>query len=284
MPPLYLNLVLKIMKLNPSLEKDYLTAIHASIEAGKRILEVYHTADFNTDFKADDSPLTAADLASNQEIMNHLQKTDIPVISEEQKMVPYPTRSQWNRLWMVDPLDGTKEFIKRNGEFTVNIALIENQRAIFGVIYVPVSRELYIGDVSANKSIKLVLNEDHDLPEDFLSQAEELKPVKAAASGIQVVGSRSHMNQDTLDFIETLKKDHAEIEIVSKGSSLKFCLVAEGLAHVYPRYAPTMEWDTAAGQAICEAVGLQVLARETGQPLLYNREDMLNGHFLVKHT
>lgn len=272
------------MKLNPSLEKDYLKAVEASIEAGKEILKIYHTADFNTDFKADDSPLTAADLASNKVIMEHLSKTTIPVISEEQKMVSYETRSQWSHLWMVDPLDGTKEFIKRNGEFTVNIALIENQRAVFGVIYVPVSRELYIGDVSAGQSVKIVLDEEHGLPENFLELAETLKPVKADASSIQVVGSRSHMNQDTLDFIETLKKDHADIEIVSKGSSLKFCLVAEGLAHVYPRYAPTMEWDTAAGQAICEAVGLEVIARETGQPLLYNREDMLNGYFLVKHS
>ena len=254
-----------------------------ALKASQSIMEIYTRTKIELEKKEDGSPVTEADLISHKILVEGLNSLDskFQVLSEEGNS---KFKLDEETFWLIDPLDGTKEFIKRNGEFTVNIALIENQRAVFGVIYVPVSRELYIGDVSAEQSVKIVLDEEHRLPENFLEIAETLKPVNADASSIQVVGSRSHMNQDTLDFIETLKKDHADIEIVSKGSSLKFCLVAEGLAHVYPRYAPTMEWDTAAGQAICEAVGLEVIARETGQPLLYNREDMLNGHFLVKHS
>ena len=265
------------------LESHHYKAIKGALEAGKEILNVYESSDFGTLSKEDKSPLTAADLASNRKIMEFLENTGIPVISEENRAVPYDERSHWDFLWMVDPLDGTKEFIKRNGEFTVNIALIENQKPVFGVIYVPVTRELYIGEVKSGSGIKLILNQAHELPEEFLASATPLKPVPPSSSRIRVVGSRSHMNQETEDYIESLKKEFDQIEIVSKGSSLKFCLVAENLADVYPRYAPTMEWDTAAGQAICEAVGLEVISRETGEALLYNREDMLNGHFLVRH-
>ena len=258
------------------------TAIKASIEAGKAILDVYKSHDFSTESKADNSPLTRADIASNQEIMKYLKTTDIPVISEENKEVEYSVRSQWNQVWIVDPLDGTKEFIKRNGEFTVNIALIIDQRTVFGVIYVPVSRELYVGDVRKGMSVKLVLNQEHNLPLTIFEEENRITPTLEIKDKIRVVGSRSHMNEDTTNYIESLKKEYKEVEIVSKGSSLKFCLVAEGLADVYPRFAPTMEWDTAAGQAICEAVGLKVIAPGTDQPIIYNRENMLNGHFLVR--
>jgi 3'(2'), 5'-bisphosphate nucleotidase len=261
----------------------YMTAVKGALEAGKEILKVYETSDFSTVSKADDSPLTAADLASNRTIIDYLADTGYPIISEETKMVDYQERSRWNCFWMVDPLDGTKEFIKRNGEFTVNIALIANKRPVFGVIYVPVTRELYIGDVEQQISVKLTLDENHQLPDSIGDHADVLSPNPPTLSVIRVVGSRSHMNKETEEFIEGLKSSYSEISIVSKGSSLKFCLVAEGLADVYPRYAPTMEWDTAAGQAICEAVGLEVISRDTGNSMLYNRENMLNGHFLVRH-
>ncbi len=264
------------------LESHYATAIKAAIDAGKTILEVYQRSEFETQSKEDSSPLTEADLASNRVIMEYLNTMDIPVISEENKEVPYAERSGWNRLWMVDPLDGTKEFIKRNGEFTVNIALIENKRPVFGVIYVPVSRELYIGHGFQKYSLKLELDSEHRFTEDMLGHATRLKRAPSNPDKIRVVGSRSHMNQETQDFIDELRTRYNEVEIVSKGSSLKFCLVAEGSADLYPRYAPTMEWDTAAGQAICEAVGLEVIDRETGSPLLYNRENLRNGHFLVR--
>jgi 3'(2'), 5'-bisphosphate nucleotidase len=265
------------------LKDDQLLAVKGAVEAGKEILKIYDSADFSTDFKADNSPLTSADLASNKKILEYLNQSSFPIVSEETKMVTFDERTNWNTLWMVDPLDGTKEFIKRNGEFTVNIALIVHNEPVFGVIYVPVSRELYIGQVDKATSIKVVLNEEHELPNSFDTPGAQLTPQAPNSSRIRVVGSRSHMNQDTQDFIDNLKSDFEEIDIVSKGSSLKFCLVAEGLADVYPRYAPTMEWDTAAGQAICEAVGLEVISKDTGEPLRYNREDMLNGHFLVRH-
>lgn len=254
-----------------------------ALEAGDKIMEIYDGPDFEVKSKSDDSPVTIADEAADAIISAGLRAAfpDVALVTEEQAASHGVTDTTF---LIVDPLDGTKEFIKRNGEFTVNIALIENQKPVFGVIYVPVTRELYIGDVKSGSGLKWILNETHDLPKDFLGSASSLKPVPPSSSRIRVVGSRSHMNEETEDYIESLKKNFDQIEIVSKGSSLKFCLVAENLADVYPRFAPTMEWDTAAGQAICEAVGLEVISRETGEALLYNREDMLNGHFLVRHS
>ena len=261
------------------MKEIYKTAIEAAIEGGKRIMEIYENEDFQVESKSDDSPLTIADNQANDIINSFLLPTGIPIISEENKQLDFAERKNWNRCWIVDPLDGTKEFIKRNGEFTVNIALIENQKPVFGVIYVPAKNELYIGDVIQGKSYKGILK-----TEDFSEKImEEIKRSKEADK-IKVVGSRSHMNQETLDYIENLKsKYNKEVEIVSKGSSLKFCLVAEGKADVYPRFAPTMEWDTAAGQAICNAVGLSVIDRGTSEELKYNRENLLNNYFLVSN-
>ena len=271
----------KIKTMN--LESHQTLAVQAAIEAGKEILKIYDSADFSTVSKADDSPLTAADITSNKTIINYLVETELPIISEETKLIEFQERSKWELLWMIDPLDGTKEFIKRNGEFTVNIALISNNIPVFGVIYVPVTRELYIGDVKKRKSIKLKLDQAHNLPRSLDGHAVVLSPKPPASTEIRVVGSRSHMNKETEEFIEGLKSKYSSVKIVSKGSSLKFCLMAEGLADVYPRFAPTMEWDTAAGQAICEAIGLEVISRDTGKSLRYNRVDMRNGHFLVRH-
>ena len=255
--------------------------INATIEAGKAILEVYDDPDFSVELKNDQSPLTEADLASSTIINKFLKDTPYPVISEEIKNKPYSERMQWNTCWIVDPLDGTKEFIKRNGEFTVNIALCKDGVPVLGVIYVPVLRELYYADATANKAYKAVLTEDHLFPQNLFEESNRIFPSESATDNLRVVGSRSHMNQDTLDFIESEKHKYADVEIVSKGSSLKFCLVAEGKADVYPRFAPTMEWDTAAGQAICSAAGLKVISRETNKELAYNKENLLNPHFMV---
>lgn len=263
------------------MKSEYRTAIKASIAAGKAIMEIYVKNDLQIETKEDDSPLTIADKKANDIISEYLVSTGIPIISEENKQTDYEERKNWKHCWIVDPLDGTKEFIKRNGEFTVNIALIEDQKPVFGVIYVPVTWELYWGDVENGKSFKFELDENQPL-EQQLERAEEIKPGQTGEK-IRVVGSRSHMNKETLDYIDELKKKYnKEIEVVSKGSSLKFCLIAEGKADVYPRFAPTMEWDTAAGQAICEAVGLKVIDMETVEPMFYNREDLLNGYFLVR--
>lgn len=252
-------------------------AIQASIEAGEAIMEVY-SSPIEVEYKKDDSPLTVADSKSNDVINKYLITTDIPIISEENKQLDYEVRKQWETCWIVDPLDGTKEFIKRNGEFTVNIALVVNSKPVMGVIYVPVSRELYYGNVEEGASYKVKVAAGQSI-ESILENAERIYP-SSNDSKIRVVGSRSHMNEETTNYVKSLDASR-EVEIVSKGSSLKFCLVAEGNADIYPRFAPTMEWDTAAGQAICNAAGLEVIMNSTQMSLTYNKENLLNPCFLV---
>jgi 3'(2'), 5'-bisphosphate nucleotidase len=262
------------------MNRDYINAIEASIVAGKVIMEIYEK-DFQIDFKNDNSPLTEADTAANTVIMDYLKKTNIPIISEENMQIPHTIRKEWTSCWIVDPLDGTKEFVKKNGEFTVNIALVKNGLPEFGVVYVPVTGVLYFGEVSRKKAFRMNVKHSSYTVLDIMKNASEIKP-KQNISTIRVVGSRSHMNQETLDFVENLRhKSQKEIEMVSKGSSLKFCLVAEGNADVYPRFAPTMEWDTAAGQAICMAAGLKVIDTTTNEEMQYNKENLLNSFFLV---
>ncbi|MBZ9777980.1 3'(2'),5'-bisphosphate nucleotidase CysQ [Psychroflexus sp. CAK8W] len=263
------------------MNENKLKAIEASIKAGDAIMEIYKE-DFDVEYKDDASPLTEADKNANAVIMSFLETTSIPIISEENKQTAYDVRKNWTSCWIVDPLDGTKEFVKKNGEFTVNIALIDQQKSVFGVIYVPAQRLLYVGDVEEKKAWKVAVSEADTAIETLMNSATLLEPSKDS-NPIRVVGSRSHMNQETLDHIDDLKEKYQKpVEIVSKGSSLKFCLVAEGNADVYPRYAPTMEWDTAAGQAICKAVGLEVISLDTNKEMLYNRENLLNGYFHVK--
>ena len=257
-------------------------AIKAALDAGSTILQVYDT-DFDVDYKQDDSPLTIADQEANAVIESYLKETDLPIISEETKTLAYAQRQNWTRCWIVDPLDGTKEFIKRNGEFTVNIALIENGVPIMGVIYAPVLGDLYYTQDDAAHKISIDSGSEQEalqIIDRLKSKAIKLQPAPWE-DPIKVVGSRSHMNEATQDFVTQLQSNH-KTQMVSKGSSLKFCLVAQGSAHVYPRFAPTMEWDTAAGQAICMAAGLQVTRQDTGEPLSYNKENLLNPYFLVQ--
>jgi 3'(2'), 5'-bisphosphate nucleotidase len=256
------------------------TAILASLEAGQAIMRVYDSA-FNVEYKEDKSPLTEADKKANEIINTFLKPTNIPIISEENKQIDYDIRKNWDTCWIVDPVDGTKEFIKRNGEFTVNIALVTNEKPVLGVIYVPVTKVLYLADLNIKKAYKAELDSHETTIEELLKKVSLLKPKKNNSNLVQVVGSRSHMNQETLDFIEEFKNFGKDVEIVSKGSSLKFCLVAEGNADVYPRFAPTMEWDTAAGQAICNAVGIDVISKQTNKSLLYNKKNLLNPWFLA---
>lgn len=264
------------------IETLLLTAIEAAISAGENIMKIYQEDDFEVDFKADDSPLTKADLASHKEIMRFLETTDIPVLSEEGKHMEYAVRKDWKQLWIVDPIDGTKEFIKRNGEFTVNIALIENQKSQLGVIYVPALGDLYFSSTEhgAFKATKVYTFDKKEVA-DWIAAADKL-PIDTGRTTYTVVASRSHLSPETEMFIEELKSEYGTIESISKGSSLKLCMVAEGVADCYPRFAPTMEWDTAAGQAICEHAGFTVLDWETKEPMLYNRKQLLNHWFLVK--
>lgn len=252
-------------------------AIKAALNAGIEILKVYET-DFNVEIKGDNSPLTLADNRANDVINSFLLPTGIPIISEENKQLPYSERKDWNRCWIVDPLDGTKEFVKRNGEFTVNIALVEDGIPTIGVIYVPVSKTLYF--TSGNGiSKKIILHSEDTAIEEIFEKSISIGP-EASNDLVKIVGSRSHLNKETEAFISEVEKN-TKVEIVSMGSSLKFCMVAEGLAHIYPRFAPTMEWDTAAGHAICNAVGIQVVDQLTGDPMRYNKPNLLNNHFMV---
>jgi 3'(2'), 5'-bisphosphate nucleotidase len=258
-------------------------AIEASLKAGEKIMEVYNSV-IEVEYKDDKSPLTEADKKANDVINSFLIPTKIPIISEENKQTDYSIRKNWDTCWVVDPVDGTKEFIKRNGEFTVNIALVTNGKPVLGVIYVPATKVLYFADVNTKQAFKAELSAHNTAMHSILETANVLQPKQASPNLVRIVGSRSHMNSDTLDFIKSVETKGKKTEIVSKGSSLKFCLIAEGLADIYPRFAPTMEWDTAAGQAICNALDIDVISRETNEQLLYNKENLLNPWFLVsKH-
>ena len=269
------------------------TAIRAALQAGAEIMKVYTdpNADFEIEKKADNSPLTIADRKSHAIIAGWLADTPYPILSEEGKKIPTEERQSWNELWVVDPLDGTKEFIKRNGEFTVNIAYVKNGAPEAGVIYIPVKEELFFADIekgayklSNEDGLLTRINENKELGctlETLIEKAQKL-PYPTPHEGFMIVASRSHLNAETEEYIERMKKEHAKVETVSKGSSLKLCLIAEGVADVYPRFAPTMEWDTAAGHAIIRAAGKEVYQANTDKPLVYNKEDLLNPWFIAK--
>lgn len=243
-------------------------------QAGEAILTIYKQ-DFTVYDKDDKSPLTEADKAANAIILDELLKAypNIPYISEETKTTDYSQRKNWEYLWLIDPLDGTKEFIKKNGEFTVNIALIHNGKPVLGVVYRPVTNETYYA-VEGKGAFKLDANgtKTHLENKQHYSELNQIK----------VVASRSHLSQEVVDFVDAMKQDGKQVEFESAGSSLKFCLVAEGTAHVYPRLAPTMEWDTAAAHAICLEAGKNVYIHNSKTPLLYNKEDLLNPWFIVE--
>jgi len=255
-------------------------AIKAAFHGGQEILEVYHQSDFTVEWKEDDSPLTQADMKANHIIKKHLDSTGIPILSEEGADIDYAERSKWLKFWLVDPLDGTKEFIKRNGEFTVNIALIENNVPVLGVIYVPETEELYFAAEELGAYKKEEFNKELILDQ-ILFDAYRL-PRSSGPNIFTVVASRSHMSEETQSYIEKLKEEHGRIETLSRGSSLKLCMVAEGKANEYPRFAPTMEWDTAAGHAIARISGAKVIDQNTGEELRYNKENLRNPWFLVK--
>lgn len=255
-------------------------AINAAFEGGLEILDVY-ASEFAVEAKDDQSPLTLADKRAHIKIMEHLRATDLPVLSEEGRAIGFEERKSWSRFWMVDPLDGTKEFVKRNGEFTVNIALIENGHPVAGVIYVPVKGQLYFGieGMGAYKIENFTSSQNFELDE-IIKGAVAL-PLPPNGRNYTAVGSRSHMSPETEAFFEELRQEHGDVDIVSMGSSLKICLVAEGAADVYPRFAPTMEWDTAAGHAIVKAAGKEIIDHSTGKPMRYNKENLLNNWFVV---
>lgn len=262
------------------LSKNTKLAVKAAIASGKEILKIYESGDFEVQLKGDDSPLTKADTTSHNVIKSFLEATQIPVLSEEGRAIPYEERKDWKQLWIVDPIDGTKEFIKRNGEFTVNIALIENQEPIAGVIFAPALGDLYFSEAGIG-AFKVTVDVEKFDVETAISSAVKL-PLEREDQTFTMVASRSHMSPETEDYVEKMRGEHGVVNLISKGSSLKLCMVAEGEANCYPRFAPTMEWDTAAGQAICNHAGFQVIDWKTKESMLYNREVLLNNWFLVK--
>ncbi|MDX2273372.1 MAG: 3'(2'),5'-bisphosphate nucleotidase CysQ [Cyanobacteriota bacterium] len=248
-----------------------LSMVRLAEQAGQGILQVYAQADLGITHKTDDSPLTQADLVSHHTIVEGLQNQErrLPILSEESQAIPYQERQPWSAFWLVDPLDGTKEFIQRNGQFTVNIALIEEGIPILGVVHAPVLSTTYSAARGGG-----AFKQASGQPE---------QPIRVAdypVTPCRVVASRSHAGSETTDFLERLRQTVGEVSVVSMGSSLKFCLVAEGSAHLYPRFGPTMEWDTAAAHAIVQEAGGEVTTLQ-GDPLRYNKPDLLNPYFMV---
>ena len=281
----------------------FMASINAALQAGSAILQVYHSADFEIEQKADRSPLTLADRSAHEVIIGHLSSVGLPVLSEEGKNMPYGERKKWGEFWLVDPLDGTKEFIKRNGEFTVNIASIYKNKPVAGVVLVPDKNLLYfassklgsyradlsqIGDWlnsalgNHGRSESLSDSEAAETMSELIDRSSKLPLSQPTDQPYTIAGSRSHGTPELEAFVEKMRRQYGQVEFISAGSSLKLCLVAEGRADIYPRTGPTMEWDTAAGQAIVENAGGQVLQYDTEQPLLYNKEDLLNPWFVAK--
>lgn len=264
------------------MKNNYSLAIRAALLAGEAIMEVYRGDDFGIETKQDESPLTLADRRAHRIIADQLKKTGIPVLSEEGAHTPYPERSGWERFWLVDPLDGTKEFIHRNGDFTVNIALVEQGIAEFGVVFAPVPNEIYVG-IPGRGAFRCRKEKNFTQPLDYLLQFADPLPVEEAdPKFFRVVASRSHYNEETRAYVESIDTGEKEISLVSRGSSLKLCMVASGEADIYPRLGPTMEWDTAAAHAVVKAAGRHVTRIDKGDELVYNKEDLLNPWFVVK--
>ncbi|VAV84166.1 3'(2'),5'-bisphosphate nucleotidase [hydrothermal vent metagenome] len=259
-----------------NIDKELLCKIaELSVKAGAAIMEVYESADFDISYKEGNSPLTRADTDANEVIIEELKRLTplVPILSEECKEAPYSQRRAWDIFWLVDPLDGTKEFIKKSGEFTVNIALIKDGSPVMGVVHMPTTGTTYTGLVGLGA---------------FKQSSQGKQPKEITTLGynegkLKVVASLSHRNKELEDFlgrIEKAQEDNGGVEALSMGSSLKLCLVAEGAAHLYPRIGPTMEWDTGAAHCIVSAAGGRVTDLD-GKDLTYNKEDLLNPYFIV---
>ncbi len=261
----------------------YALAIDAAIKAGAAIAAIYNK-DFEVSYKADQSPLTDADLASHNCIESILAATGLPLLSEEGKSPPWSVRRSWNRYWLIDPLDGTKEFVKRNGEFTVNIALMENGFPVFGVIFIPAGSQLYFGGQHMG-TYRFILEDEEPLLKKTAFdnwRAAALKlPVVPKSKDTWVMLSRSHFSHRAEAWLKSMEKHFSSLKTLNVGSSIKFCRVAEGMVQVYPRLSPTMQWDTAAGQAVAEGAGMIVASLPDKKRLSYNREALLNPDFIV---
>lgn len=262
--------------------KNIEIAVNAALHAGAEIMKIYESNSFDVDIKSDKSPVTTADFASDKKIFEYLQETEIPVLSEESEISDYKIRKNIKTFWLVDPLDGTKEFINRNGEFTVNIALMLNNEPVAGVVYAPVLKELFFShsDIGAFKIENIVFDNKNISFADLLSKADKI-PYSVNRNNIVVLSSKSHKSEKNEIFIKNLEENYENVETISKGSSLKICILAEGKADIYPRFGPTSEWDTAAGHAILKAAGGNIVKADTRLELEYNKENILNPDFFA---
>ena len=249
-------------------------AIEAAIRAGEKIMTFYN-ADYRVEIKTDESPVTIADKSAEEIIFSYLKNTSLPIISEEHENMLYEERKDWNSCWVVDPLDGTKEFIHKNGEFTVNIALVENQTPVLGVIYSPAGNDLFFASKDMGSFKAKVISGNIDA-----STLQKL-PLKNSSSPVVVAMSRSHSNEKTEIFVNAFKEKYPDLKTVASGSSMKMCRVAEGEAHLYPRFGRTMEWDTAAGHAILKYANARLLNLGNMEELKYNKEDLSNPDFMA---
>lgn len=260
-----------------SINKNLELAIGAALSGGKKTLKFYKS-DFEVLVKDDHSPLTLADLEANQAITELLLDSGIPILSEESKVLSYTERKEWGQLWLVDPLDGTKEFINKSAEYTINIALVKNNRPVLGVVYAPALNVIYFGSEKSG-SFRCQVKHSYGVS-DVIRHAELLQSGKLHKK-LRVVASRSHLSPETEKFIMNLEKKTGEVVLKSYGSSLKLCMVADGSADIYPRLGPTMEWDTAASHAVAVFAGCEIINAETGKALTYNKKDLLNPWFIV---
>lgn len=264
-------------------EKFAEIAIKCAFRAGMEIMSIYSGLDFGVEVKKDKSPLTLADKAAHTIIVEALMATGLPIISEEGEIPDFSFRKNWKYCWMVDPLDGTKEFIKRNGQFTVNIALIEDGSPVFGVVYAPVLHSMYFS--IQNKAFvldEIDLNFNSDEFWDFLSKNKKPLPLGLKRNKYVILTSLSHQDPRTENYIENLKSEHQNFEVKNVGSSLKFCMIASGKADIYPRFSKINEWDTAAGHAIIEQAGGSMLEAISGLPIKYNKETLKNPWFIAR--
>jgi len=251
--------------------------MRAALKAGEKTLKYYRT-ELDVTKKADDSPLTCADLESNKAINECLAVSEIPILSEENDTISWTTRKKWNTYWLIDPLDGTKEFIHKRDEFTINIALIENNSPVLGVVYAPALNLLYYG-MEEKGSFKAAASAGYTVEE--VKKCSVPIFVGFSFERLRIITSRSHFSTETNLFIDGLKKYAPVEKLNSMGSSLKLCMVAEGSADIYPRYGPTMEWDTAAGHAVVVNAGGTIIELTEFHTLLYNKKDLHNPHFIV---
>lgn len=263
--------------------KELLTlSVELSLKAGREIMEVYQNhQEMEVELKTDNTPVTEADKRAHNTIVESLMGTNIPIISEEGDLPSYKERRDWHRFWLIDPLDGTKEFIKRNGDFTVNIALIEEGKPLLGVVYTPVHKTVYFAEVGFGSWRTTEITVDTFCQELLWENAESL-PVKQEHSPYTVLLSRSHMTEETYQWVEEKKNEEPSLTTKHAGSSLKSCIIAEGNAHIHPRLGNTMEWDTGAAHAVVLAAGKDIVNFHTGESLQYNTNNFVNPWFIVQ--